>query len=77
MLKDACEGAMTIHHDDILRFDTSNMFPNEAASPWDGPVPRIHLIGNLPFNISTPLIIKVSKPRNRKHFKDTLLIREV
>ena len=52
---------MTIHHDDILKFDMSNVFPEEAAMPWDGPTPHIYLIGNLPFSVSTPLIIKVSK----------------
>ena len=61
MLNDASGGAMTIHHSDILRFDMSNMFPEEAAVPWDGPTPNIYLIGNLPFSVSTPLIIKVSK----------------
>ena len=61
MLNDASGGAMTIHHDDILRFDMSNMFPEEATVPWDGPTPHIYLIGNLPFSVSTPLIIKVSK----------------
>ena len=52
---------MTIHHDDILKFDMSNVFPEEAAMPWDGPTPHIYLIGNLPFSVSTPLIIKVTK----------------
>ena len=61
MLNDASGGAMTIHHDDILRFGMSNMFPKEAVMPWDGSTPHIYLIGNLPFSISTPLIIKVSK----------------
>ncbi len=50
---------MTVHLGDILHFNMSRLFPEEAAVPWDGPTPPIYIIGNLPFNVSTPLITKV------------------
>ncbi len=50
---------MTIHLGDVLRFDMSNIFPEEAAKPWDEETPNIYIIGNLPFGVATPLIIKV------------------
>ena len=36
--------------------------PEELKTPWDTPdLPQITIIGNLPFNISTPLLIKYLK----------------
>ena len=58
MLNEASDGKMHILQGDVLNTDLSQMFPDEAAVPWDGPRPNIHLIGNLPFSVSTPLIIR-------------------
>lgn len=49
---------MQIHQGDVLRFDLQNLFPEDLVRPWDAEPPDIHLMGNLPFNVSTPLIIK-------------------
>lgn len=48
----------SIHIDDILRFPIDSAFDVVAATtPWDGPRSPVHLIGNLPFAISTRLLI--------------------
>lgn len=57
MLNEACGGKMQIHNADIMNFDMTNLFPDDYASDWDGLPPNIHIIGNLPFSVSTPLII--------------------
>jgi len=58
LLNEASDGKVQIHHGDILNFDMTNIFPVELAKPWEGHLPKLHIIGNLPFNVSTPLIIK-------------------
>ncbi|GAB1601653.1 dimethyladenosine transferase 1, mitochondrial-like [Argonauta hians] len=47
-----------IVHGDVLNFDMSNLFPDKLKTPWTSKPPSIHIIGNLPFNVSTPLIIR-------------------
>lgn len=54
----AVNGNMEIIFDDIMRFNMTTVFPRTEAKAWTDKSPRIRLIGNLPFNISTPLIIK-------------------
>lgn len=54
----AINGKMDVIYDDILKVNMVNMFPDDVARKWTEDCPRIQLIGNLPFNISTPLIIK-------------------
>ena len=44
---------MTIIHGDIMKFNMENVFPEEFKKPWQSPPPFIHIIGNLPFNVST------------------------
>lgn len=47
-----------IRIDDILRFPIETAFDATAARcDWDGPRAPVHLIGNLPFAISTRLLI--------------------
>ncbi|XP_041358412.1 dimethyladenosine transferase 1, mitochondrial-like [Gigantopelta aegis] len=58
LLADAAEGRMAIVHGDILLCDLSSVIPQDVARPWEDNSPNIHLIGNLPFNVSTPLIIR-------------------
>lgn len=44
---------------DILNHRMEGLFPPEAVFPWDmDEDPPINVIGNLPFSISTPLLIK-------------------
>ncbi|KAL3867734.1 hypothetical protein ACJMK2_040597 [Sinanodonta woodiana] len=49
---------MRIFQGDILRFNMENLFPQELKKDWKDDTPDIHIIGNLPFNVSTPLIIR-------------------
>ncbi|XP_015587941.1 dimethyladenosine transferase 1, mitochondrial [Cephus cinctus] len=51
-------GQMEILIDDIMSTSMSNTFPCEVHRNWDDRCPNIHLIGNLPFSISTALIIQ-------------------
>lgn len=51
------EDRMEIIRNDILGTPLVNIFPEEAAVPWESHPPNINVIGNLPFAISTPLLI--------------------
>ncbi|XP_052775025.1 dimethyladenosine transferase 1, mitochondrial-like [Mya arenaria] len=57
MLADAT-GCLTAHQGDILRFSMENLFPEDFVKQWEDSPPNIHIIGNLPFNVATPLIFK-------------------
>lgn len=58
-LREACSPFMTldIYRDDILRFPIEKAFPKCPIRKWEDPVGPLHLIGNLPFAISTRLLI--------------------
>ncbi|KAG7199179.1 hypothetical protein KM043_018055 [Ampulex compressa] len=61
MLAEAFEsygGRMEIMYDDITRLNLNNVFSENEKQDWNQKNPNIHLIGNLPFNVSTPLIIQ-------------------
>lgn len=66
MLVDASDSRMSIVWGDVLNHNLAKSFPQEAAQNWSDYPPNIHLIGNLPFNISTPLIIKWLKAISEK-----------
>lgn len=48
---------MDIFIDDILRYPIEKAFLNTETYDWNGSIAPIHLIGNLPFSISTRLLI--------------------
>lgn len=58
LLADATEGRMTIINGDVMDFDMATIFPKDLAHDWTIEPPPFYIIGNLPFNISTPLIIR-------------------
>ncbi|XP_063299496.1 dimethyladenosine transferase 1, mitochondrial [Pelobates fuscus] len=58
MLNEASMGKVRIVHGDILTYKMDRAFPGHLKKQWDDDVPNVHIIGNLPFNVSTPLIIK-------------------
>lgn len=54
----AINGKMEILFDDILRINLQSVFSDIEKTEWEDKAPKIHLIGNLPFNVSTHLIIR-------------------
>ncbi|KAK6179394.1 hypothetical protein SNE40_011766 [Patella caerulea] len=58
LLADAADKEMRITQGDIMDFNLETLIPDEFKKPWEANPPNIHIIGNLPFNVSTPLIIK-------------------
>ncbi len=54
------QGKLTIHNVDALRFDFSSLLDKEND--------KLRVVGNLPYNISTPLIFSLLEHRN--HIKD-------
>jgi len=58
LLNDVSCGRLDIHIGDVMTFNMVNLFPDRVRSDWDGPHPNVEVIGNLPFNVSTPLLIR-------------------
>lgn len=58
LLSEAAPGRLRIVHGDILTYRMDRGFPNKIVRRWEEDPPDLHIIGNLPFNVSTPLIIK-------------------
>ncbi|XP_067322036.1 dimethyladenosine transferase 1, mitochondrial isoform X2 [Anolis sagrei] len=58
MLSDAAPGKVRVVHGDILTYKLGQAFPNHLIKNWEDDPPDLHIIGNLPFSVSTPLIIK-------------------
>lgn len=48
---------MDIVRGDILQYSVANAFPDCPVTDWLGPRAPVHLIGNLPFAISTRLLV--------------------
>lgn len=58
MLVEASQGSMSIVWGDVLSHNLAKSFPVEAANKWEDKHPNINIIGNLPFNVATPLTIR-------------------
>ncbi|KAL0969265.1 hypothetical protein UPYG_G00224710 [Umbra pygmaea] len=58
LLSEAAPGKVRIIQGDILTYRLDRGFPKVLTKTWDDDPPDLHIIGNLPFNVSTPLIIK-------------------
>jgi len=58
LLNEASGGRLDIHIGDVMTFNMEKLFPPTMGTEWDADPPNISLIGNLPFNVSTPLVIK-------------------
>ena len=58
LLRDVSPVPIDVIHGDILRYDLTRCIPADLAVPWADAPPKLHIMGNLPFNVSTPLIVK-------------------
>jgi dimethyladenosine transferase 1 len=58
LLNDACRGKLDFHMGDVLSFNMEKLFEDSYRKDWLDTPPDIRVIGNLPFNVSTPLIIR-------------------
>ncbi|KAK7904805.1 hypothetical protein WMY93_017412 [Mugilogobius chulae] len=58
LLSEAAPGKLRIVHGDILTYRMDRAFSGKISKQWDEDPPNLHIIGNLPFSVSTPLIIK-------------------
>lgn len=58
MLNEASGGMMRIFSGDVLQFNMEQIFPSELSTHWSDKQRHLHIIGNLPFNVSIPLIIR-------------------
>ncbi|XP_036448591.1 dimethyladenosine transferase 1, mitochondrial [Colossoma macropomum] len=57
LLSEAAPGRVRIVRGDILTYRMDQGFPAHIAKKWEDEPPDLHIIGNLPFSVSTPLII--------------------
>lgn len=53
---------------DVMNFNLEQMFNEDNKMEWEDKCPQIHLIGNLPFNVSTPLIIRWLKAISERQY---------
>ena len=59
MLAECSEGKMTVYNEDIMRFNVPAAFPNVEGVEWNKDyLPSVRLVGNLPFNVSIPLLLQ-------------------
>lgn len=59
LLRDASNGRMEIHHGDALQFDIErHCSPHIERKEWSEDPPSFHIVGNLPFNVSIPLLLQ-------------------
>jgi len=67
MLKRAVEPGCPVRivAGDVLRYDMAAAFP-VAPTPWEDPCTSAYIIGNLPFSISTPLVVRWLRDVSRR-----------
>ncbi|XP_062863516.1 dimethyladenosine transferase 1, mitochondrial [Trichomycterus rosablanca] len=58
LISEAAPNKVRIVHGDVLSYRMDRGFPAHIARKWDEDPPDLHIIGNLPFSVSTPLMIK-------------------
>ncbi|KRX22841.1 Protein CLEC16A [Trichinella nelsoni] len=58
LIAESTGGIMDIRIGDVLKYEIETEFPADVKREWSEDPPPVHVIGNLPFNVSTYLIIK-------------------
>ncbi|XP_046849387.1 trafficking protein particle complex subunit 10-like [Xenia sp. Carnegie-2017] len=59
LLADCSDGKMTVHNENIMKFNVCKAFPNAEGVEWEKDyLPSVRLVGNLPFNVSIPLLLQ-------------------
>uniref|UniRef100_A0A0B7BIC6 rRNA adenine N(6)-methyltransferase n=1 Tax=Arion vulgaris TaxID=1028688 RepID=A0A0B7BIC6_9EUPU len=58
ILKETSNHRMEVIHGDVLDFNLQSLLSMDYKTEWKDRLPNIHIIGNLPFSVSTPLIIQ-------------------
>ncbi|XP_035598512.1 mitochondrial dimethyladenosine transferase 1-like isoform X2 [Oncorhynchus keta] len=58
LLSEAAPRKLRVVHGDILTSRMDRGFPKVITKAWEDDPPDLHIIGNLPFSVPTPLIIK-------------------
>jgi len=68
LLNEASGGRLDIVLGDVLTFNMAEILPDSYTCSWNDGIPNIRVVGNLPFNVSTPLLIKwISAMAERKN----------
>lgn len=67
MLQEASHNKLSMILGDVLSLDMCKMFREDLRNSWEDKCPNIHLVGNLPFSVSTPLIIRWLKDISLKY----------
>lgn len=58
VLAEATKHRLEVVHGDILSTNLQSLIPPDCQTQWESSPPQVHIIGNLPFSVSTPLIIR-------------------
>ncbi|KRZ16180.1 Dimethyladenosine transferase 1, mitochondrial [Trichinella zimbabwensis] len=58
LIAESTGGIMEIRIGDVMKYQIEAEFPADVKREWIEEPPPVHIIGNLPFNVSTYLIIK-------------------
>ncbi|KRY11339.1 Protein CLEC16A, partial [Trichinella patagoniensis] len=58
LIAESTGGIMDIRIGDVMKYEIETEFPADVKREWSEEPPPVHVIGNLPFNVSTYLIIK-------------------
>ncbi|KJH51712.1 ribosomal RNA adenine dimethylase family protein [Dictyocaulus viviparus] len=70
-LAEASEGRLHIHRGDILKTNIGDLWNgggNQRKSEWSSEPPSMNIIGNLPFNVASPLLKDISYRRDAWRF---------
>lgn len=74
LLVESSHQRMQVILGDVMNFDMSKMFSEDKRRDWEDRPPHIHVIGNLPFSVSTPLIIRWLQAMSERYVMNFILL---